>query len=957
MAQWSKLAAASRVLRRSTTMKAPLLRAFSSAPHPSESFINGTNNVYVEEMYRSWTTDPSSVHKSWDVYFRQVDQGAVPGEAFIPPPTSRGHEMANLDPLGLQERPVLPELDIKMYGFTDADLDKTIDIPKNFASGVTGFLEELTEGQNPTLGQIVQRLKETYCSSIGVQYMHIPDREKCNWIRTHVEHLVKKEESKEKKMHILERLAFSVNFEKFLGNKYNTTKRFGLDGGESLIPGLKYMIDRATEMGMEHVVVGMPHRGRLNVLANVIRKPIQQIFKEFQGTHFDLDKYVNDVDDWSNSGDVKYHLGTSFDRTYPDGRKVHLSLVANPSHLEAVNPVVEGKVRAKQYYLGNDDDAEKKVMPLLLHGDAAFSGQGVVYETMHLSELENYDTGGTVHVVVNNQIGFTTDPKNSRSSQYCSDVGKAMNVPIFHVNGDDPVAVVKVFELAAEWRQTWRSDVIINLTCYRKFGHNEIDNPFFTQPLMYKKIGSMPNVLDTYAQQLVASGVATMAETDAVISKVWDFFGRTFEESKNWEDSKKSDWLANRWESFKSPTQQSRIRPTGVEIDTLKKIGDKLTTVPDGFELNSQLKRIISTKRASIETGEGLDWSSGEALAWGSLLLEGNHVRISGQDVERGTFSHRHAVLHDQKTNNEHVPLNTLAPTLTRRRRCNSSLSEFGVLGFELGYSLENPNALVMWEAQFGDFANGAQIIIDQFLSAGEDKWMRQSGLVMLLPHGYEGQGAEHSSCRIERFLQQTDDDPNVVPPMDEDHRMQIQQTNWQIVYCSTPAQYFHVLRRQLHREFRKPLISVQPKSLLRLKQASSSLAEMGPGTKFHRVLGDDASLVANDKVKRVLFCSGKIYYDLAAEREANKIDDIAIVRVEQIAPFPFDKVAEYSAKYPNAEVKWVQEEPENMGFWTYVSPRFETALKTINQDTRRPSYIGRVASAAPPRALGLQTK
>ncbi|OQS07064.1 2-oxoglutarate dehydrogenase E1 component [Thraustotheca clavata] len=995
MPQWSKLVALRRVS--SSTSVRMAMRSFASGPHPSESFISGTNNVYVEEMYKTWSKDPTSVHKSWDVYFRQVEDGAIPGEAFIPPPTiqagvtpvargavsqevlgginhalglsylirayqSRGHEMANLDPLGLQNRPVLPELDIKMYGFTDADLDKTITIPKNFASGVTGFLEELTEGKNPTLGQIVQRLKETYCSSIGVQYMHIPDREKCNWIRTHVEHLVKKEEPKDKKMHILERLAFSVNFEKFLGNKYNTVKRFGLDGGESLIPGMKYMIDRATELGMEHVVVGMPHRGRLNVLANVIRKPIQQIFKEFQGTHFDMDKYVNSIEDWSNSGDVKYHLGTSFDRQYPDGRKVHLSLVANPSHLEAVNPVVEGKVRAKQFYLGNDDEAEKKVMPLLLHGDAAFSGQGVVYETMHLSGLENYHTGGTVHIVVNNQIGFTTDPKNSRSSEYCSDVGKAMNIPIFHVNGDDPLAVVKVFELAAEWRQKWRSDVIINLTCYRKFGHNEIDNPFFTQPLMYKKIGTMPNVIDIYTNKLVQTGAATKEECDEVVSKVWDFFVETFEESKNWEDSKKSDWLANRWESFKSPTQQSRIRPTGVDLDALKKIGDKLTTVPEGFELNSQLKRILATKRQSIETGEGLDWSSGEALAWGSLLLEGNHVRISGQDVQRGTFSHRHAVLHDQKTNNEFIPLNTLAPTLNPSAplekpeggsqgafvASNSSLSEFGVLGFELGYSLENPNALVMWEAQFGDFANGAQIIIDQFISAGEDKWMRQSGLVMLLPHGYEGQGAEHSSCRIERFLQQTDDDPNVVPPMDEDHRMQIQQTNWQVVNCSTPAQYFHVLRRQLHREFRKPLISVQPKSLLRLKQASSSLAEMGPGTKFHRVLGDDAKLVADNKVKRIVLCSGKIYYDLAAEREQSNVDDVALVRVEQIAPFPFDKVAEFAAKYPNADIKWVQEEPENMGFWTYVNPRIETALKTINKDSRRPSYIGRDASAAP---------
>ncbi|DAZ93464.1 TPA: hypothetical protein N0F65_006523 [Lagenidium giganteum] len=1028
--QW--MAAASRAVRRGVLSRAqaaaavskthakptiasarvnPLLqhtRAFASAPHPSETFLTGTNNAYVDQMYANWQANPQSVHKSWDVYFRGIESGAVPGEAFIPPPTIqagvtpvqsvraaagvssdhndalglsylirayqvRGHEVANLDPLGLQQRPELPELDIQMYGFTPADLDRVITIPKNFSSGVSGFLEELADGQNMTLGQIVERLKETYCNSIGVQYMHILDREKCNWVRTKMESLVKVEEPKDKQLHILERLAFSVVFERFLGNKYNTTKRFGLDGAESLIPGLKYLVDRATELSMEHVVIGMPHRGRLNVLSNVIRKPIQQIFKEFQGTHFDVESWKSvDADsadaDWSNSGDVKYHLGTSYDRMYPDGRHVHLSLVANPSHLEAVDPVVVGKVKAKQFYLGNDDDAERKVMPLLLHGDAAFSGQGIVYETMHLSGLENYDTGGTVHVVVNNQIGFTTDPANSRSSQYCSDIGKAMDVPILHVNADDPEAVVKVFEFAAEWRQKWRSDVIINLTGYRRFGHNEIDNPFFTQPLMYKKISSMPSVLDIYTDKLVAEGVATKEECDAVTNKVWNFFQSTFEESKNWEDAKKSDWLANRWESFKSPNQRSRIRQTGVGKDVLQHVGAKLCDIPSGFALNRQLERIISAKKATIDSGEGIDWGTAEALAWGTLLLEGNHVRISGQDVERGTFSHRHAVLHDQETNDEFVPLNHLAKKTSPSAplhynasdnvtelqaefvATNSSLSEFGVMGFELGYSLENPNALVMWEAQFGDFANGAQIMIDQFLSSGEDKWMRQSGLVLLLPHGYEGQGAEHSSCRVERFLQMTDDDPDVVPIMDEENRMQIQHTNWQVVYCSTPAQYFHVLRRQMHRDFRKPLISVQPKSLLRLRQAASKMDDMAEGTKFHRVLPEamPEKLVRDDEVKRLVLCSGKVYYDMLQEREDRDVKDVALVRVEQIAPFPFDKVAEVAAQYKNAEIVWAQEEPQNMGFWTYVAPRIETALNKINNDSRRPSYVGRSAAAAP---------
>lgn len=830
------------------------------------------------------------------------------------------------------------------------------------ASGVTGFLEEITEGTSMTLGQIDQRLKETYCNTVGVEYMHIQDSEKCNWIRTKVESLNKMEESKEKKMHIMERLAFSDIFEKFLGNKYNTTKRFGLDGAEALIPGLKSMVDRSTELGVEHIVLGMPHRGRLNVLSNVIRKPIQQIFKEFQGTHIDLDKYDHENVDWSMSGDVKYHLGTSYDRKYPDGRQIHLSLVANPSHLEAVDPVVEGKVRAKQFYLGNDEASMKKVMPLLLHGDAAFSGQGVIYETLNLSQVPSYSTGGTIHVVVNNQVGFTTDPSASRSSNYCTDIGKMLDIPIFHVNSDDPLAVVRVFELAAEWRQEFGTDVIIDLICYRRFGHNEIDNPSFTQPLMYQKVAGMTSTLDKYVDQLVSNGTALKEECKAVTDKVWGFFDRTFAESKDYE-TKQEDWLANRWESFKSPHQQSRIRKTGVEMDTLKRVGDVVSKVPAGFNIHRQLSRIYDTKRQMIESGEGIDWGTAEALAWGTLLLEGNHVRISGQDVQRGTFSHRHAVLHDQKDASTYTPLNHLASHLSpsapieeladpdvqaQFTASNSILSEYGVLGYELGYSLENPNALIMWEAQFGDFVNGAQIITDQFLSSGEDKWMRQSGLVMLLPHGYEGQGAEHSSSRVERFLQQSDDDPDIVPVMDEENRRQIQTTNWQVVYCSTPANYFHVLRRQIHRDFRKPLISIQPKHLLRLRQASSKLEDMAAGTKFQRLIPEvSANMVPDEKIRKLILCTGKLYYELAAERDEKELNDIALVRVEQICPFPFDKVAEEAARYKNADVIWAQEEPQNMGFWSYVSPRIETSFREILKDSRRPAYVGRPTSAA----------
>lgn len=763
-------------------------------------------------------------------------------------------------------------------------------------------------------------------------------------------------------MHILERLAFSDIFEKFLGTKYNTTKRFGLDGAESLIPGLKFLVDRSTQLGVEHIVIGMPHRGRLNVLSNVIRKPIQQIFKEFQGTHVDLDAYDHENVDWSSSGDVKYHLGTSSDRKYPDGREIHLSLVANPSHLEAVNPVVEGKARAKQFYLGNDETATKKVMPLLLHGDAAFSGQGIIYECLNMSQVDGYSTGGTIHVVVNNQVGFTTNPKASRSSHYCTDVCKMLDIPIFHVNGDDPMAVVRVFELAAEWRQAFGSDCIIDIVCYRRYGHNEIDNPMYTQPLMYQQVGKMTSTLDKYIERLGQAGVATAEECKAVTDKVWAFFNRSFAESKDFETSQ-GDWLANKWESFKSPHQQSRIRKTGVEMDLLKRVGDVISKVPAGFEVHRQLSRILDTKAKMIESGEGIDWGTAEALAWGTLLIEGNHVRISGQDVERGTFSHRHAVLHDQKGNGKYVPLNNLAKHLdpsvpiedlrnpdiqAQFSVSNSILSEYGILGFELGYSLENPNALIMWEAQFGDFANGAQIIIDQFLASGEDKWMRQSGLVMLLPHGYEGQGAEHSSARVERFLQQADDDPDIVPVMDEENRRQIQRTNWQVVYCSTPANYFHVLRRQVHRDFRKPLISIQPKHLLRLRQASSELKDMATGTQFQRVIPEvSEAMVSDDQVRKLILCTGKLYYELAAERDEKNIDDIALVRVEQICPFPFDKVAEEASRYKNANILWVQEEPQNMGFWAYVAPRIETSLREVLKDSRRPTYLGRSTSAA----------
>jgi 2-oxoglutarate dehydrogenase E1 component len=651
------------------------------------------------------------------------------------------------------------------------------------------------------------------------------------------------------------------------------------------------------------------------------------------------------------------------DRTYPDGRRIHLSLVANPSHLECVDPVVVGKTRAKQYYCGNRPEDVRHCVPILLHGDAAFAGQGVVYETMQMAKVPDFDVGGTIHVIVNNQIGFTTNPIHSRSTPYCSDLGKAFNCPIFHCNGDDPMAVSAALETAVEWRHEWGCDVIIDQICYRRNGHNELDQPAFTQPKLYSKIAKHPTTLQIFEKRLIDEGTLTKAECDEIRKFTLDSYEKDLEASKTYV-KKESDWLSSRWAGFKGPSQLSRIRPTGVEVETLRRIGMQAGTVPAEFKLHKQMEKIFTSRREMAEKGESIDWGTGEAMAFGSLLLEGNHVRITGQDVQRGTFSHRHAVVKDQNTEEEFTPLNHLAarmdPTAPMEGKqpdtqagftCrNSILSEFAVLGFEHGYSLENPNALVIWEAQFGDFVNGSQIMIDQFISSGEDKWLRQSGLVMLLPHGYDGQGAEHSSCRVERFLQQVDEDPHYVPRMAFDERMQVQRCNWQVVNCTTPANYFHCLRRQIHRDFRKPLIVVAPKNLLRHKRAVSTLEDMSPGTMFKRVIDEtDKEISENpDRVKTLVFCSGQIYYELLAERESRGATDVALVRLEQIAPFAFDRIATNAAKYKNAEIVWSQQEPKNMGCYAYVNPRIMTATREINKDEKRCRYVGRSVSAAP---------
>ena len=885
----------------------------------------------------------------------------------------RGHEVANLDPLGIhafRDKAGAPaELDFRSHGFREEDLDRQLNFLSPATGGNVGFLDIMGSVRpNITLRQIIQQLQRTYCSSLGVEYMHIGSREKCNWVRSQVETPKWMRYSKEKKMHIYERLCFADHFEKFLGNKFNTAKRFGLEGGESCIPGLKFMVDRASEMGIESFALGMPHRGRLNVLANVMRKPLPQIFQEFQGTHYDLDEYLKH--DWSSSGDVKYHLGTSSDRTYPDGRKVHMSLVANPSHLEAVNPVVVGKIRAKQFYAGNKEEHMKRHMPILLHGDASFSGQGVVYETMQMCKVPGYAVGGTIHVIVNNQVGFTTDPQNGRSTMYCSDLGKAFNVPVFHCNGDDPCAVVTAFEMAVEWRQKFGEDCIIDLVCYRRYGHNELDQPMYTQPKLYAKINKHPDTLSVYESQLLKDKVCDAKELSDVRAMVSRVLESELAASKTWV-TPPDDWLSSKWMGFKGPGQRSRIQETGLPIEKLREIGLKMCSIPATFNIHKQLAKVFSARAETIKNGEGIDWATAEALAFGSLLLEGNHVRLSGQDVQRGTFSHRHAVLKDQITSGSYTPLNSLSksvsPTLPLHKQLhrgediqaefhafNSILSEFGVLGFEVGYSLENPNALVLWEAQFGDFANGAQVMIDQFISAGEDKWLRQSGLVLLLPHGYMGQGAEHSSCRLERFLQQVDEDEDVVPPMAENVRMQIQRTNWQVVNVTTPANYYHVLRRQVHREFRKPLVIATPKNLLREKRCVSKLSDMGDHTKFIRVIGEvDPSIADSPRVRKVLYCTGKIYYELLEEREKRGSQDVAIVRIEQLAPFPWDKIAAQASIYKGIPAVWVQEEPKNMGAWSFVQPRFATATRTLNGLEQHLAYVGRSPSAATATGLG----
>uniref|UniRef100_A0A8C1YAM2 2-oxoglutarate dehydrogenase complex component E1 n=1 Tax=Cyprinus carpio TaxID=7962 RepID=A0A8C1YAM2_CYPCA len=897
----------------------PRRNCSSGAAEPS---LAACSSSYVVEMYYAWLEDHKNVHESWDAYFRNAQASSseetgekhlsalLQGRAMSQTPAMsekvvedhlavhtlirayqvRGHHVARLDPLGILTADLdsfvpsdlITSIDkLGSYGLEESDLDKSFQLP------LTTFIG----GNESTLPlrEIIHRLETSYCGHTGVEFMFINNMEQCQWIRQKFETPGIMMFSDREKRTLLARLVRSTRFEDFLARKWSSEKRFGLEGCEVLIPALKMIIDKSSEAGIESVIMGMPHRGRLNVLANVVRKDLDQIFCQF-------DPKLEAADE--GSGDVKYHLGMYHERINRETDKnITLSLMANPSHLEAVDPVVQGKTKAEQFYGG--DTEGRRVMSILMHGDAAFAGQGVVYETFHLSELPSYTTHGTIHVVVNNQIGFTTDPRMARSSPYPTDVARVVNAPIFHVNADDPEAVMYVCKVAAEWRNTFNKDVVIDLVCYRRFGHNEMDEPMFTQPLMYKQIRKQEHVLKKYADKLISEGVVTLQEFEVCVSLYGNLITvslcKHLFHSCCFPDFFKLDGEPK---SMSCPS-------TGLNEEVLRHIGEVASSVPlKDFAIHSGLSRILRG-RADMVAKRTVDWALAEYVAFGSLLKDGIHVRLSGQDVERGTFSHRHHVLHDQEVDKRFcIPMNHLWPNQALYTVCNSSLSEYGVLGFELGFAMASPNALVCWEAQFGDFQNTAQCIIDQFISAGQAKWVRHNGIVLLLPHGMEGMGPEHSSARPERFLQMSKDDPD-----------------------------------------RYPLIIFTPKSLLRLPEARSSFDEMITGTKFLRIIPDGGPASNHpEKVKRVIFCTGKVYYELAKERKQLKLEeDVAIVRLEQISPFPFDLIKAEVEKYSNAELIWCQEEHKNMGYYDYIRPRFLTVR------SKNPIwYVGRDPAAAP---------
>ena len=960
----------------------------------STSFLDGANAAYIDQIHARFAQDPASVDAAWAQFFTAMGddhatatrqaQGPSWARADWPPmPTDdltaamtgewpamqkregkaagdkitakaaeqgvelsdtqvqravldslralmiirayriRGHLIADLDPLGMRETSMHPELDPAAYGFSEGDMDRPI------------FIDNVLGLQVANMRQIMEILRRTYCGTFALQFMHISNPVEAAWLKERIEGYGKEITfTKMGRKAILNKLVEAEGFEKFCHVKFMGTKRFGLDGAESLIPAMEQIIKRGGALGVRDIVFGMPHRGRLSVLANVMSKPYRAIFNEFQGGSFKPDE----VD---GSGDVKYHLGASSDREF-DGNVVHLSLTANPSHLEAVNPVVLGKVRAKQDQLHDTD--RKHVLPVLLHGDAAFAGQGVVAECFGLSGLKGHRTGGTIHIIVNNQIGFTTAPAFSRSSPYPTDIALMVEAPIFHVNGDDPEAVVHAARVAIEFRQEFHKDVVLDVFCYRRFGHNEGDEPMFTNPAMYTRIKRQKTTLQLYTERLVADGLIPEGEIEDMKAAFQSHLNAEFETAKEYRPNK-ADWLDGRWKTMKTKDLVNYQRgDTSIPSATFAEVGAGLTRYPSDFDIHKTVARQLDTKKKMFETGEGFDWATAEAIAFGSLVAEGFPVRLSGQDCTRGTFSQRHSGLIDQTTEERYYPLNHIRAGQARYEVIDSMLSEYAVLGFEYGYSLSEPNTLTMWEAQFGDFANGAQIMFDQFICSGESKWLRMSGLVMLLPHGFEGQGPEHSSARMERFLQNSAED------------------NWIVANCTTPANYCHILRRQLLRDFRKPLVLMTPKSLLRHPMCISRAEDFTEGSTFHRVLWDDAqkgnstlTLKADDQIKRVVLCSGKVYFDLLAERDARGLDDVYLLRVEQLYPVPTQSLRAELSRFTQAEMIWCQEEPKNQGAWSFIEPNLEWVLTQVGAKHTRPRYAGRAASASP--ATGLASK
>jgi 2-oxoglutarate dehydrogenase E1 component len=946
------------------------------------SFLYGGNAGFVEDLQARWTRDPGSVERSWAAFFTSLSDApeavrrAAEPPSWAPPVIAeprpdwlsaidglwpaveaklksaietkepaataeevrartldslraimlirayrvRGHLKATLDPLGIAvPAGDVSELDPASYGFAAADYERPI------------FLDYVLGLESATLGEILAIVRRTYCGNLGLQYMHISDPAEKAWLQRRIEGKDKEISfTPEGKIAILKKLIEAESFERFLAKRYPGAKRFGIDGGEAMVPAMEQIIKRGGALGVKDIVIGMPHRGRLNVLAAVMAKPYRVIFHEFQGGS----DMPSDIE---GSGDVKYHLGASSGREF-DGNSVHLSLTANPSHLEAVNPVVLGKARAKQAFALREDPSVGRghVLPFLMHGDAAFAGQGVVAESFNLMGIKGYRTGGAVHFIVNNQIGFTTYPRYSRSSPYPSDSALMVQAPIFHVNGDDPEAVTFVARVAIEYRQQFGKDVVIDMFCYRRFGHNEGDDPTMTQPLMYKAIKDHPTTREIYARRLVSEGVASEADISGWSAEFEAFLEAEFEAGKSYQPDR-ADWLDGKWAGLALPEGEERRGDTAVPRQKLLDLGLKLTAIPERIAVHRTVKRTIAARRAAIEAGENLDWASAEHLAFATLLDQGFPVRLSGQDSVRGTFVQRHCDIIDQNTEEHYTPLRHLRPGQAHFEALDSALSEAAVLGFEYGFSLCEPRTLTLWEAQFGDFANGAQVVIDQFISSGERKWLRMSGLTLLLPHGYEGQGPEHSSARLERYLQLCAED------------------NLQVANCSTPANYFHILRRQMLREFRKPLILMTPKSLLRHKKAVSSLADMAEGSSFHRVLPDDAqwkrhttvALAPDASIRRVILCSGKVYYDLLDEREARGANDVYLLRLEQFYPWPMKSLTTELARFKGAELVWCQEEPKNMGGWTFVDPWLELTLGKMAIAAKRARYVGRPATAS----------